>query len=551
MTSTGSVAPIILKIKGNTAFTQTASLDNEEELSKTWKICTKVKDSIENGCRLENLSWRLWHLHKRIVDDKCKVQRISSTATRRLKLDGSAGSSSGTNTSTSSTTISGPSGNDHMLPFLRESSKLQVTTDDCLESTILSNTHNNNNNNTINNLNTADPSKADIVNDPITDTPAHLVTEHSVLFDDFFGAAGATAILGNVDTGPLLKIPAEKFLDWSEVQFPDVNNWESPSLQAPVPNNSLNVSSSMIAASSSTTSCPAGHQGSACDDSSNILDASNRSHSWHNLGSLLPFYDVPNGSANAAGGYDDMIASNPMQPFWAHPMDNTDLQQHVHMAPISVSFTPTDSFSTTVSSTSLSTSSTSGSSVQQHAPLALFISNSHDSTTHAGRAQFCISPDALASKNNTGYHKQPVAQTSRSANNTVTTDDMLNQRCENCHVRNTPLWRKCEDGTVLCNACGLYFKLHREHRPQSRIAVQKVADETPMISCANCATRNTPLWRRHEGGYTLCNACGLYRKMHGSDRPLSLKTDVIKKRQRADETVRPKSSKKSRNSVDS
>ncbi|ORZ22842.1 hypothetical protein BCR41DRAFT_278148, partial [Lobosporangium transversale] len=50
--------------------------------------------------------------------------------------------------------------------------------------------------------------------------------------------------------------------------------------------------------------------------------------------------------------------------------------------------------------------------------------------------------------------------------------------------------------------------------------------------CTNCSTKRTPLWRRDEGGKPLCNACGLFLKLHGRVRPLSLKTDVIKKRVR-------------------
>ncbi|KAI9596010.1 hypothetical protein SYNPS1DRAFT_16277, partial [Syncephalis pseudoplumigaleata] len=53
--------PIVLKIKGSRPFLPFAELDSEEDLSKTWRVCTKVKDSLENGSRLENLSWRLWH----------------------------------------------------------------------------------------------------------------------------------------------------------------------------------------------------------------------------------------------------------------------------------------------------------------------------------------------------------------------------------------------------------------------------------------------------------------------------------------------------------
>ncbi|KZO93412.1 hypothetical protein CALVIDRAFT_257719 [Calocera viscosa TUFC12733] len=50
--------------------------------------------------------------------------------------------------------------------------------------------------------------------------------------------------------------------------------------------------------------------------------------------------------------------------------------------------------------------------------------------------------------------------------------------------------------------------------------------------CTNCQTTNTPLWRRDAEGNPLCNACGLFFKLHGVVRPLSLKTDVIKKRNR-------------------
>ncbi|KAK6455266.1 activator of transcription of nitrogen-regulated genes [Scheffersomyces xylosifermentans] len=53
------------------------------------------------------------------------------------------------------------------------------------------------------------------------------------------------------------------------------------------------------------------------------------------------------------------------------------------------------------------------------------------------------------------------------------------------------------------------------------------------VSCTNCHTKTTPLWRRNPQGQPLCNACGLFLKLHGVVRPLSLKTDVIKKRQRS------------------
>ncbi|CAO3609065.1 unnamed protein product [Mucor hiemalis] len=58
-------------------------------------------------------------------------------------------------------------------------------------------------------------------------------------------------------------------------------------------------------------------------------------------------------------------------------------------------------------------------------------------------------------------------------------------------------------------------------------------NHTSATKCSNCRTTNTPLWRRNPQGNPLCNACGLFLKLHGTVRPLSLKTDVIKKRNRS------------------
>lgn len=52
------------------------------------------------------------------------------------------------------------------------------------------------------------------------------------------------------------------------------------------------------------------------------------------------------------------------------------------------------------------------------------------------------------------------------------------------------------------------------------------------LRCTNCQTTTTPLWRRDEEGNNICNACGLYHKLHGTHRPIGMRKTVIKRRKR-------------------
>lgn len=47
------------------------------------------------------------------------------------------------------------------------------------------------------------------------------------------------------------------------------------------------------------------------------------------------------------------------------------------------------------------------------------------------------------------------------------------------------------------------------------------------LTCSNCSTSTTSLWRRNTLGEPVCNACGLYFKLHGVNRPLTMKKDSI------------------------
>ncbi|CAD5229345.1 unnamed protein product [Bursaphelenchus okinawaensis] len=113
-----------------------------------------------------------------------------------------------------------------------------------------------------------------------------------------------------------------------------------------------------------------------------------------------------------------------------------------------------------------------------------------------------------------------------------------NQEIEtNVHIDDEPnsafkMYTQSNDNKSVISANAQLAVSNAQKQKQKKTPFQQVSQRRQGLVCTNCKGSSTTLWRRNHKGEPVCNACGLYYKLHQVDRPISMKKEGVQTRKR-------------------
>ncbi|KAI6042308.1 hypothetical protein EDC04DRAFT_2866798 [Pisolithus marmoratus] len=580
--------------RGNKSFVAFSNLSDSESLTKTWKVCTKVASYLEQGQRLENLSWRLWHLQSLIVDtDNAKSKREFKKLSKNMgdKLDKEKGRSI---EELEAPDFKRNASTDLICQRAAERERSREASQNAKPGTIkrMQFTF------SVDQPSPAAPnnvlSKPDLKPCPEFKEP-HMSTarrgrqatrssnHNSVAGDDSFN---------DQDWSPPTMASRKR-------KHPSSTMYElqQPTLKFPsLFSNDFGPSALLSASPTLTTHMNYGED---------VTRSSSTSH--HPLSIFRPTIELPldelldscneetpsassaldtNTTANAVGDSDVVmqdLAGAYMHASLSTPQTDTyPFVQGPSPPNPKTGTTPTPSPTATSTPNANTGTTDPNPNTGAGAPLtsAMIHTKPGPSAGTRGRPSLTLRTSSHSTRSSTGPSATAsgVSVVGRSASSVSTpgsgnvngnganggANGSVKAACSNCGATHTPLWRRGLNDELNCNACGLYCKLHKRPRPKTMRSTQverhsntstshvptHPPTHTPISSnahgghnsstgragtngsaqCYNCHTTATPLWRKDDEGKTVCNAY----KLHGSARPISMKSDVIRKRSRHD-----------------
>lgn len=527
-----------LKFKGNKSFVPFSNLGDVDSLTKTWKVCTKVASFLEQGQRLENLSWRLWHLQNLMVEtdnarSKREFRRLSKCMSDKLDKE------------------KGRSIEELQAPGFRRNHSTDIIQQRAIEKE-KEREANHGRTGTINRMQFT--FSVDQPSAPCVSTPCQKPDlKPSAEFKDNKRARPSTRASHNE--------PAPTTNDTQHNDPPLTQRGRKQSTAA------ASITSTNV--ESSAPAVPDAHVSASLRFPSlfsNDFGPSALLYPSPTLTNVMTYGEGLNTNANTADGFsivrptievalDDILNADSPGGWSSSAFNSVDTRQGEYIHHEDVDMKPASHENNYGRNGEDESMLASGaplrnvhhlSHIEDVVPRTITPSrlgpNPVPSATHVNgkRPSLSVRTQGAASRTS-GPGATPVGGQQNSNANSA--PGGVKAECSNCGATHTPLWRRGLNDELNCNACGLYCKLHKRPRPKSmrnnhgegraQTAPRQESQEV-VAQCYNCHTTATPLWRKDDEGKTVCNACGLYYKLHGSARPISMKSDVIRKRARHD-----------------